>query len=59
MVFVTPTPDMIVRPGQHVSGEGRVYHHYLAHWGEAWDVSERYSSHHLELAPAIGDFEQN
>ncbi|EEQ90870.1 ESCRT-I component [Blastomyces dermatitidis ER-3] len=39
MVYVTPTPDMLVRPGQHVSGEGRVYHHYLAHWSEAWDRS--------------------
>ncbi|KKZ64505.1 hypothetical protein EMCG_01384 [[Emmonsia] crescens] len=39
MVYVTPTQDMLVRPGQHVSGEGRVYHHYLAHWSEAWDRS--------------------
>jgi ESCRT-I complex subunit TSG101 len=39
MVFVIPTQDMVVRPGQHVSGEGRVYHHYLAHWADAWDVS--------------------
>ncbi|PGH08322.1 hypothetical protein AJ79_06009 [Helicocarpus griseus UAMH5409] len=39
MVYVTPTRDMLVRPGQHVSGEGRVYHHYLAHWLEAWDRS--------------------
>ncbi|OAX78403.1 hypothetical protein ACJ72_07289 [Emergomyces africanus] len=39
MVYVTPTRDMLVRPGQHVSGEGRVYHHYLAHWSEAWDRS--------------------
>ncbi|KAI1973084.1 suppressor protein stp22 of temperature-sensitive alpha-factor receptor and arginine permease [Ophidiomyces ophidiicola] len=35
IVYVTPTSDMLVRPGQHVSGEGRVYHHYLAHWMEA------------------------
>ncbi|KAI9813485.1 MAG: hypothetical protein M1827_004161 [Pycnora praestabilis] len=39
MVYVTPTQGMFVRPGQHVSGEGRVYHPYLAHWGEAWDKS--------------------
>ena len=39
LVYVTPTDQMTVRPGQHVSGDGRVYHHYLAHWGEAWDVS--------------------
>ncbi|EFW18162.1 hypothetical protein D8B26_005006 [Coccidioides posadasii str. Silveira] len=35
IVYVTPTKDMFVRPGQHVSGEGRIYHHYLAHWAEA------------------------
>ncbi|EEH23584.1 hypothetical protein PABG_05795 [Paracoccidioides brasiliensis Pb03] len=39
MMYVTPTQDMLVRPGQHVSGEGRVYHHYLAHWADAWDRS--------------------
>lgn len=39
MVYVTPTEGMIVRPGQHVGGEGKVYHHFLAHWREAWDVS--------------------
>ncbi|PGH23064.1 hypothetical protein AJ80_02837 [Polytolypa hystricis UAMH7299] len=38
-VYVTPTQGMLVRPGQHVSGEGRVYHHYLAHWADAWDRS--------------------
>jgi ESCRT-I complex subunit TSG101 len=30
---------MAVRVGQHVTLEGQVYHHYLAHWAEAWDVS--------------------
>ena len=30
---------MVVRVGQHVTLEGRVYHHYLAHWLEAWDRS--------------------
>jgi ESCRT-I complex subunit TSG101 len=39
IVYVTPTQDMVVRVGQHVTLEGRVYHHYLAHWVEAWDVS--------------------
>ena len=39
MVYVTPTPTMMVRAGQHVSGEGRVYHPYLAGWGDFWDVS--------------------
>ncbi|KAJ5538752.1 hypothetical protein N7494_008231 [Penicillium frequentans] len=39
MVYVTPPQDMTVRVGQHVTLEGRVYHHYLAHWAEAWDKS--------------------
>ena len=30
---------MLVRPGQHVSGDGRVYHPYLANFGKFWDVS--------------------
>lgn len=36
--FVTPTRNMAVRSGQYVSGEGRIYHPYLAGWRE--DVSE-------------------
>ncbi|KAJ5475688.1 hypothetical protein N7539_007975 [Penicillium diatomitis] len=39
MVYVTPTQDMAIRVGQHVTLEGRVYHHYLAHWAESWDRS--------------------
>ncbi|KAE8144502.1 UEV domain-containing protein [Aspergillus avenaceus] len=39
IVYVTPTQDMAVRMGQHVTLEGRVYHHYLAHWAEAWERS--------------------
>ncbi|CAG8888776.1 unnamed protein product [Penicillium egyptiacum] len=39
IVYVTPTQDMAVRVGQHVTLEGQVYHHYLAHWAEAWDRS--------------------
>ena len=35
--FVTPTSDMVVRPGQYVSGEGKIYHPYLANWRD--DVS--------------------
>lgn len=38
MIYVTPTEDMVVRPGQHVAGDGRVYHPYLARWRDAWDV---------------------
>lgn len=40
VVYVSPTADMVVRSGQHVTLEGRVYHHYLAHWHETWDVSQ-------------------
>ncbi|KAL3432717.1 UEV domain-containing protein [Aspergillus tetrazonus] len=39
IVYVKPTQDMVVRVGQHVTLEGRVYHHYLAHWGGAWERS--------------------
>ncbi|KAJ5135020.1 uncharacterized protein N7515_004298 [Penicillium bovifimosum] len=39
IVYVTPTPEMTVRVGQHVTLEGQVYHHYLAHWAEAWERS--------------------
>lgn len=39
LVYVTPSQDMIVRPGQHVSGDGRIYHPYLAQWAKYWDVS--------------------
>ena len=39
MVYITPTEGMMIRPGQHVSGEGKVYHPYLAGWTEFWDVS--------------------
>ncbi|KAL1960612.1 hypothetical protein VTO42DRAFT_7191 [Malbranchea cinnamomea] len=39
LVYVTPTQDMLIRPGQHVSGEGRVYHHYLANWAGAYERS--------------------
>lgn len=39
MSFVVPTKDMVVRPGQHVSVDGRVYHPYIAHWKDDWQVS--------------------
>lgn len=38
IVYITPSQDMAVRPGQHVSGDGRVYHPYLAQWAQYWDV---------------------
>ncbi|KAF2821927.1 UEV-domain-containing protein [Ophiobolus disseminans] len=39
IVYITPSQDMVVRPGQHVSGDGRVYHPYLAQWEKYWDKS--------------------
>ncbi|KAJ4354880.1 Suppressor protein stp22 of temperature-sensitive alpha-factor receptor and arginine permease [Ascochyta clinopodiicola] len=39
IVYVKPDKDMLVRPGQHVSGDGRVYHPYLAQWAKYWDKS--------------------
>ncbi|KAL3482200.1 UEV domain-containing protein [Aspergillus californicus] len=39
IAYVIPTQDMTVRVGQHVTLEGRVYHHYLAHWAGAWERS--------------------
>ncbi|KAJ9603093.1 Suppressor protein stp22 of temperature-sensitive alpha-factor receptor and arginine permease [Cladophialophora chaetospira] len=39
MCYVTPTEDMMIRPGQHVGGDGRIYHPYLAHWREHWERS--------------------
>lgn len=38
IVYVTATPEILIRPGRHVSGEGRIYHPYLARWSEAWGV---------------------
>ncbi|GAB7322198.1 hypothetical protein MBLNU13_g03202t1 [Cladosporium sp. NU13] len=37
IVYVTPGRDMLVRPGQHVGVEGRVYHPYLRDWNSMWD----------------------
>ncbi|EXJ77128.1 hypothetical protein A1O3_10286 [Capronia epimyces CBS 606.96] len=34
--YVTPTEEMVIRPGQHVGGDGKIYHPYLAHWRETW-----------------------
>ncbi|KAK8154553.1 ESCRT-I component [Phyllosticta citrichinensis] len=39
LVYVTPNQDMLVRPGQHVSSDGRVYHPYLSGWSQHWDKS--------------------
>ncbi|KAF2969286.1 hypothetical protein GQX73_g4261 [Xylaria multiplex] len=37
--YVTPTDTMMVRPGQHVDPQGRIYHPYLVRWTEFWDKS--------------------
>ncbi|KAI2640059.1 UEV domain-containing protein [Xylaria nigripes] len=39
LCYVTPTETMMVRPGQHVDPQGRVYHPYLVRWTEFWDKS--------------------
>jgi len=39
LIYVTPTEGMIVRPGQHVDPQGKVYHPYLVGWAEFWDKS--------------------
>jgi hypothetical protein len=39
-VYVTPVEGMMVRPGQHVDPEGKIYHPYLVGWAEFWDVSD-------------------
>ncbi|CAG8982850.1 hypothetical protein HYALB_00006660 [Hymenoscyphus albidus] len=39
LVYVTPTEGMVVRPGQHVDPQGKIYHPYLAGWAEFWDKS--------------------
>jgi hypothetical protein len=38
LVYVTPTEGMMVRPGQHVDPQGKIYHPYLAGFAE-FDVS--------------------
>ncbi|KAI0388731.1 UEV-domain-containing protein [Xylariaceae sp. FL0594] len=37
--YVTPTENIMVRPGQHVDHQGRIYHPYLVRWAEFWDKS--------------------
>jgi hypothetical protein len=50
MVYVVPLQGMMIRPGQHISGEGRVYHPYLANWEKLWDVSQRQSNESCRAA---------
>ena len=37
IVYVTPGQEMVIRPGQHVGVDGRVYHPYLADWTRMWE----------------------
>ena len=37
LAYVTPGADMVIRPGQHVGVDGRVYHPYLRDWGRMWE----------------------
>lgn len=41
MIYVTPTitDGLMIRAGQHVDPQGRVYHPYLARWADHSDVS--------------------
>ncbi|KAL2071545.1 hypothetical protein VTL71DRAFT_12780 [Oculimacula yallundae] len=39
LIYVVPTDGMVVRPGQHVDQQGKVYHPYLVGWAEYWDKS--------------------
>ncbi|KAM7223026.1 ESCRT-I component [Rhypophila decipiens] len=39
LAYVTPTENMVVRPGQHVDPQGQVYHPYLVGWSTFWDKS--------------------
>ncbi|KAI6086814.1 UEV-domain-containing protein [Hypoxylon rubiginosum] len=48
--YVTPTETMMVRPGQHVDPQGRIYHPYLVGWTEFWDKSSL-----LDFLAILGD----
>ena len=50
--FVTPTEGMAVRAGQYVSGEGRIYHPYLANWTAEVSTTKQ-GSDQLQLGVAI------
>ncbi|KAF4125967.1 ESCRT-I complex subunit TSG101 [Geosmithia morbida] len=39
IIYVTPTGNMVIRPGQHIDPQGQVYHPYLVGWAEYWDKS--------------------
>ena len=52
IAFVTPTKGMAVRAGQYVSGEGKIYHPYLAEWKD--DVSASWQK--TKALPGFGVF---
>ncbi|KAI9742183.1 MAG: hypothetical protein M1818_004083 [Claussenomyces sp. TS43310] len=39
IIYVTPTEGMMIRAGQHIDPQGRVYHPYLVAWAQFWDKS--------------------
>ncbi len=39
LLYVTPAEGMMIRAGQHVDPQGKIYHPYLVGWAEFWDVS--------------------
>ncbi|KPI43473.1 uncharacterized protein AB675_7059 [Cyphellophora attinorum] len=50
IIYVDPSDDIAVNPGQHVATDGKIYHHYLAHWRETWD-----RSHIVEFLGILSD----
>jgi ESCRT-I complex subunit TSG101 len=50
MAYVIPGTDMLVRPGQHIGVEGRVYHPYLRDWSNIWD--------RVNIADFLGQLQQ-
>ncbi|KXT08228.1 hypothetical protein AC579_1293 [Pseudocercospora musae] len=39
VAYVVPGKEMVVRPGQHVGVDGRIYHPYLRDWSRMWDTA--------------------
>ncbi|SZF02708.1 unnamed protein product [Blumeria hordei] len=37
IVYVTSAENLMIRPGQHVDLQGKIYHPYLVRWAENWD----------------------
>ena len=52
LVYVTPVEGMVVRAGQHVDPQGKVYHPYLMRWPDYWDVSR--TTWHMEALKLPG-----